>query len=38
MPRPRLLFMCHTLPYPPDGGIWVRTYHVLGMLLQVFDV
>jgi len=38
MPRPRLLFMCHTLPYPPDGGIWIRTYHVLRMLSQVFDV
>ena len=36
--RPRLLFLCHTLPYPLDGGIWIRTYHVLRMLAQAFDV
>ena len=36
--RPRLLFLCHTMPYPPDGGIWIRTYHVLRMLSQAFDV
>ena len=36
--RLKLLFLCHTLPYPPDGGIWIRTYHVLRMLAQAFDV
>jgi glycosyltransferase involved in cell wall biosynthesis len=36
--RLKLLFLCHTLPYPPDGGIWIRTYHVLRLLSQVFDV
>ena len=36
--RPRLLFLCHTMPYPPDGGIWIRTYHVLRTLSQAFDV
>lgn len=37
-PRPRLLFLCQTLPYPPDGGVWIRTYHVLRLLARTFDV
>lgn len=36
--RPRLLFLCQTTPFPPDGGVWVRTYHVLRLLCQVFEV
>jgi polysaccharide biosynthesis protein PslH len=36
--RPRLLFLCHTLPYPPDGGPWIRTFHVLRLLAQAFDI
>ena len=32
--RPRLLFLCQTLPYPPDGGVWIRTYHVLRLLAR----
>lgn len=36
--RPRLLFLCQTLPYPPDGGVWIRTYHVLRLLSQAFDI
>jgi len=36
--RPRLLFLCQTLPYPPDGGVWIRTYHVLRLLAGAFDV
>jgi glycosyltransferase involved in cell wall biosynthesis len=38
MRRPRLLFLCQTLPYPPDGGVWIRTYHVLRLLSQAFDI
>jgi len=38
MSRPRLLFLCQTLPYPPDGGVWIRTYHVIRLLSQVFDI
>lgn len=38
MPSPRLLFLCHTLPFPPDGGVWLRTYNVLRMLSERFDV
>jgi glycosyltransferase involved in cell wall biosynthesis len=36
--RPRLLFLCQTLPFPPDGGVWIRTYHVLRLLARAFDV
>jgi glycosyltransferase involved in cell wall biosynthesis len=36
--RPRLLFLCQTLPYPPDGGVWIRSYHVLRLLASSFDV
>lgn len=35
---PRLLFLCHTLPYPPDGGVWIRAYHILCQLARDFDV
>jgi glycosyltransferase involved in cell wall biosynthesis len=37
-PRPRLLFLCQTLPFPPDGGVWIRTYHVLRLLARAFDI
>ena len=36
--RPRLLFLCQTLPDPPDGGVWIRTYHVLRLLARAFDI
>jgi polysaccharide biosynthesis protein PslH len=36
--RPRLLFLCQTVPYPPDGGVWIRTYHVLRLLAREFDI
>lgn len=38
MSRPRLLFLCQTLPYPPDGGVWIRTYQVLRLLARAFDI
>ena len=34
----KLLFLCQTLPYPPDSGVAIRTYHVLRALSRVFDV
>lgn len=37
-PPPKLLFLCQTLPYPPDGGVWIRSYHILRLLSQIFDV
>ena len=36
--RPRLLFLCQTLPFPPDGGVQIRTYNVLRLLARDFDV
>lgn len=36
--RPRLLFLCQTYPFPPDGGVWIRTYHVLRQLAAAFDI
>jgi glycosyltransferase involved in cell wall biosynthesis len=36
--RPRLLFLCQTLPYPPDGGVNIRTYHVLSLLARAFEI
>ncbi len=36
--RLELLFLCQTLPFPPDGGVWIRSYHVLRLLAETFDV
>jgi polysaccharide biosynthesis protein PslH len=36
--RPRLLFLCQTLPYPPDGGVHIRAFHLLRILSQQYDV
>ena len=38
MRRPRLLFLCQTMPFPPDGGVWIRTYHVMRLLAETFDI
>lgn len=35
---PRILAMLHTLPYPPDGGVFIRTYNVLRQLGRRFDL
>lgn len=36
--RPRLLFLSQTLPFPPDGGVYIRTFNVYRLLAQSFDV
>jgi glycosyltransferase involved in cell wall biosynthesis len=36
--RPRLLFLCQTLPYPPDAGVKIRSFNVLRLLADAFDV
>lgn len=36
--RPKLLFLCQTLPFPPDGGVQIRSFHVLRLLARTFDV
>ena len=38
MSRPALLVLSQTLPYPPDGGVKVRTYNVFRQLARRFDV
>jgi glycosyltransferase involved in cell wall biosynthesis len=36
--KPRLLFLAQTLPYPPTGGVKIRSFHTLRILSSVFDV
>jgi polysaccharide biosynthesis protein PslH len=36
--QPRLLFLAQTLPYPPHGGVQIRTYNVLRLLSRAFDI
>ncbi|HEX8904833.1 MAG TPA: glycosyltransferase, partial [Longimicrobiaceae bacterium] len=33
-----MLFLCQNLPYPPDSGVLIRTYHVLRILSREFSV
>jgi glycosyltransferase involved in cell wall biosynthesis len=32
------LFLSQTLPFPPDGGVAIRTYNILRLLADTFDV
>ena len=36
--KPRLLMLTHRLPYPPDRGDRIRTYHMLRVLSRSFEV
>lgn len=36
--RLELLVLCQTLPFPPDGGVNIRTYNVLRLLAREFAV
>jgi glycosyltransferase involved in cell wall biosynthesis len=36
--RPKLLFLCHKLPYPTTSGARLRSYNVLRILARHFDV
>jgi polysaccharide biosynthesis protein PslH len=36
--KPRLLFLSQTLPYPPHGGVKIRTYNILRLLARSFDI
>lgn len=38
MIRPRLLFLGHTVPYPPDRGAALRSYHILRELSRRYEV
>ena len=36
--RPSLLFICQNLPFPPNGGADIRSYHTLRLLGSKYDV
>ena len=36
--RPKMLFLCQTLPYPPDGGALIRSYHTMRLLGRQYDI
>lgn len=36
--KPKLLFLCQTLPFPPDGGVAIRSYNILRLLAREYDV
>lgn len=36
--KPRLLFLAHRLPYPPDSGVSIRAFHLLRLLAQSYEV
>lgn len=36
--RPQMLFLCQTLPFPPDGGVHLRSYNILRLLSRSFDI
>ncbi len=36
--KPSLLFLSQTLPYPPDGGVWIRTYNLLRVLARHYSI
>jgi len=38
MKRPKLLFLTQTLPYPPHGGVENRTFNILRLLSEHFEV
>lgn len=36
--KPSLLYLCHRIPYPPDKGDKIRSYHLLRYLTRHYDV
>jgi sugar transferase (PEP-CTERM/EpsH1 system associated) len=38
MEKPPLLFLCHRIPYPPNKGDKIRSFHLLRHLSQHFDI
>lgn len=36
--KPPLLFLCHRIPYPPNKGDKIRSFHLLHHLYQHFDI
>jgi len=38
MSKPALLFLCHRIPYPPNKGDKIRSYHLLRYLCRFYRV
>lgn len=38
MTKPKLLFLCHRIPYPPNKGDKIRSYHLLKYLCRSYRV
>lgn len=38
MRKPRLLFVAQVLPFPPDGGVAIRTFNVLRLLAARYEI
>jgi len=36
--KPELLFLCQNLPFPPDGGALIRSFHTLRLLSAEYEV
>lgn len=36
--KPRVLFLAHLLPFPPDGGAKIKSYYTLRALASAYDV
>jgi len=36
--RPRILFLCQSLPFPPDEGAHIRSYHTLRILAKRYSI
>ena len=38
IPKPRILFLAHLLPYPLDGGAKIKSYYTLRKLAEQYEV
>ena len=38
MPRPKILFLAHLLPWPLEGGGQIKSYHTLRLLSERYDI
>lgn len=38
MAKPKLLYLCHRIPYPPNKGDKIRSFNILKALSEQFDV
>ena len=36
--KPPLLLLCHRIPFPPNKGDKIRTYHLLKYLVSHYEI